>query len=1071
MMKIFSLTVSWAMLAASLLCGADYFVEKHGSDANDGRTPKTPKATINAAVKLLRPGDTLTIGPGEYFEAVKGSFAEESTGKAVVVKARFPGSVLIRGDREIKSTFSPVPGFRFVYVTDFPQEPQAVNERDSFKILTPGGTKAELEFSPGRFFYDKKEKKLYISPSDGVSPDRHYYTASLLTGGGFCMNKSSFVTLEGVMATGFYTFNSVPLGNTYGLRLNGKTNGIIRNCKAFFNSNGIHFGMQQNSVIEDSTVYANGSPAPVSGGNLVVWGSCHGNILRRCRSFFSAHPNGLGIRFYGGKITGNRLEDNVSFGESGIGVKGSIDRIPAMRNICFNNYNERQFASSFGTNNVFRHYNSYAKDGGLRLDLLEKKKADFNTLFADPENHDFRPQEGAKGIGEGLVDRKDVYFVSPGGNDRNSGRSISKPWKSLKNVKPGSTVYLLPGVYDFPAVIKADKVTFKTRGSGRRALFTGGLTVSGKNCRIEGVNFLKKGVLVSGDNALVSCCGFGAPLRVTGKSAEICHNAFTVKGDFTRATGFRHSNLYTVKISKGGLFDFDKVHAKPLFTAPEKGDFTVKNPEDFAGKGFDALPVGPYRLVRKHNTEAVKGPFVHSVSDTTANIEWWTAENATSELRWGETPHCNNKTGSIFRASNYHTATLTGLKPGKKYYFRLFSRTPPREYHSNMELFAADMVKERKVISSNIESFTTRAQAAPKRIIYVSPAGKENNPGTLKAPLNSINAALWKAAPGDTVMVRGGVYNERIRFRTGGDRGRKLTLRSYPGEKVILDGKMVLFNGVDIDTKSHVVLDGFYFRNIHHKAEHGAVMISGGSNNTVQRCFYDGRSQRGYTPPFIAASHTKDLLFANNVIMGGFSGSNFWVCPQLVMRNNVFYINSIVQTYFHCHPEDKVTMIKNIFYDLIPGKYFMNMIGIYHLEALREDHNCFYPRMPAEGKGIFRVSRAGGKTLGKRFNYPDLQKLMGVKGTSLTVNPSCPVVKKLASFKKAPPIMHQYMTLEEKHPADYKEVCAEFSKEMHLVNGKYKELDFKDFFAQNPAVVKMGAGLQKELFNPKGGVR
>ena len=87
---------------------------------------------------------------------------------------------------------------------------------------------------------------------------------------------------------GCSTFNRVPFGNTYGLRLNGKTNGIIRNCKAFFNSNGIHFGMQQNSVIEDSTVYANGSPAPVSGGNLVVWGSCHGNTVRRCRSFFAA---------------------------------------------------------------------------------------------------------------------------------------------------------------------------------------------------------------------------------------------------------------------------------------------------------------------------------------------------------------------------------------------------------------------------------------------------------------------------------------------------------------------------------------------------------------------------------------------------------------------------------------------------------------------------------------------------------------------------------------------------------------------------------------------------------------
>ena len=164
-------------------------------------------------------------------------------------------------------------------------------------------------------------------------------------------------------------------------------------------------------------------------------------------------------------------------------------------------------------------------------------------------------------------------------------------------------------------------------------------------------------------------------------------------------------------------------------------------------------------------------------------------------------------------------------------------------------------------------------------------------------------------------------------------------------------------------------------------------------------------------------------------------------------------------------------MIKNIFYDLIPGKYFMNMIGIYHLEALREDHNCFYPRMPAEGKGIFRVTRAGGKTLGKRFNYPDLQKLMGVKGSSLTVNPMCPVIKKLTSFKKAPPIMHEYMTLEEKNPPDYKEVCAGLNDEMHLVNGKYGELDFKDFFAQNPAVIKAGAGLEKELFHPKGGIR
>ena len=1057
--------------ACGFLGAADYFVEKHGSDANAGTSPKTPKATIGAAVKLLRPGDTLTIGPGEYFEAVAGRFAQESMGKPILVKARFPGSVLIRGDKEIKGRFAAVPGFRFVYVVDFPENPNAVNERDSFKILTPAGAKAELEFSPGTFFYDDKEKKLYISTSDGLPPDRHFYTASLLYGGGFYMQKSSYVTVDGLMATGFYTYNRLPHGHCWGIRLSGKTDGVIRNCKAFFNSNGIHFGMERNSVIEDSVAYANGSPAPVSGGNMVVWGHCHGNTLRRCRSFFSAHPNGLGIRFYGGRLTGNRLEDNVSFGESGIIVKGNIDRSPALRNICFNNYSERQFASSYGTHNVFRGPNAYAPDGGLRLDLLEKQKADPDSLFADPDNHDFRPQEGARGVEAGLIDRKDVFFVSPKGDDGNSGRSVAKPWKTFRNVRPGTTVYLLPGTYDFPAVIKADRVTLRTRGNGARAVLTGGLAVSGRNCRVEGVNFLKKGVLIAGENALVSCCGFGAPLTVTGKGVEICHNAFTHPADLSRATGFRHSNLYTVASPPGGLFDLDKPHAKPQFTAPEKGEFTVRNAQDFGGRGFDALPVGPYRLIRSCST-VVRGPFLRRVSDTTADIEWWTAESsAASELRWGETPRCDGKAGNAFRGSNYHSVTLSGLKPGKKYYFKIFSRMPPREFHSNMELAAADLVKKRKIVASEPQSFTTQLRSEPPRTLYVSPDGRDDNPGTADAPFRTINAALWKAGPGDTVTVRGGVYTERIRFRSGGDEGKTITLRSSPGEKVFIDGKMILFNAVDADGKSHIVIDGFYFRNIVHKAEHGAVMTSGGDHITVRRCFYDGRSRAGYTPPFIVASRTKNLLFADNVIMGGFTGSAFWRCPDLVMRNNVFYINSIVQTYIHCHPEDKVTIARNIFYDLIPVKYFMNMIGLYHVEALQEEYNCFYPRMPAGGKGIFRVTGAAGKPVGKRFNYPDMRKLMGTPGTSLTVNPKCPVLKELASFREAPPIMHEYMTLGRKHPPDYEEVCARGPEEMHLVRGVYEELDFKDFFASNPAVVKIGAGLERELFHPAGGIR
>ena len=53
--------------------GADYFVNKQGNDANDGASRATSFLTIQTGVDALKPGDTLTIGPGEYFENVQRS--------------------------------------------------------------------------------------------------------------------------------------------------------------------------------------------------------------------------------------------------------------------------------------------------------------------------------------------------------------------------------------------------------------------------------------------------------------------------------------------------------------------------------------------------------------------------------------------------------------------------------------------------------------------------------------------------------------------------------------------------------------------------------------------------------------------------------------------------------------------------------------------------------------------------------------------------------------------------------------------------------------------------------------
>jgi hypothetical protein len=86
-----------------------------------------------------------------------------------------------------------------------------------------------------------------------------------------------------------------------------------------------------------------------------------------------------------------------------------------------------------------------------------------------------------------------------------------------------------------------------------------------------------------------------------------------------------------------------------------------------------------------------------------------------------------------------------------------------------------------------------------------NPQADDKNPGTLAAPFKTIQAAMDKAQPGDTVQVRGGVYREYVRFKRGGSYAHGaifdpqsssdiqwLTLEAYKDEHVILEGAVTL---------------------------------------------------------------------------------------------------------------------------------------------------------------------------------------------------------------------------------------------------------------------------------------
>ena len=107
---------------------------------------------------------------------------------------------------------------------------------------------------------------------------------------------------------------------------------------------------------------------------------------------------------------------------------------------------------------------------------------------------------------------------------------------------------------------------------------------------------------------------------------------------------------------------------------------------------------------------------------------------------------------------------------------------------------------------------------------YVSTTGDDKNPGTQTAPWRTVQHAADSARAGDTVNVRGGIYEERVSINASGNASDGyITFRSYPGETAILDAEHFAPEGrsaiVTIHDKNYVRIEGFEIRN-YRTAEH-----------------------------------------------------------------------------------------------------------------------------------------------------------------------------------------------------------------------------------------------------------
>jgi hypothetical protein len=130
------------------------------------------------------------------------------------------------------------------------------------------------------------------------------------------------------------------------------------------------------------------------------------------------------------------------------------------------------------------------------------------------------------------------------------------------------------------------------------------------------------------------------------------------------------------------------------------------------------------------------------------------------------------------------------------------------------------------------------AAVARAATVYVAPMGEDAHSGLRpELPLRTIQAGVDRLGPGDTPMIRGGVYHEAVTVAHGGaDEQHRIIIRSHPDETAVLDGQ-----GVDVRRWaglvaltgcSYVTLSDVEVRN---SAQDGVRVLDGATHIRVDR--------------------------------------------------------------------------------------------------------------------------------------------------------------------------------------------------------------------------------------------
>ena len=1037
--------------------------------------------SFSRAARQWKPGDTILLAPGEYKERFEARADNRKVLRDLTIKAEIPGSVVFRGD-------VPAPEFTpcgdGIWKAPWPSMPETVFERDTLRDMLFCSTGEGLKQNAGAWTYDEKEKILYLRTSDSTDPAKHTLTIGVTPYHGFSLYAAKAsegprnILFEGFGVTGFYSKGKyadqrIPSSQKklpWGIVINRpQKNVTVRNVTAFLNSHGIGFTVSsRDGIIENCRVWGNRTQHNRSGCGAGIYDT---NTHCIVRNNIGADNTGNDIFLYGGPFSGStKFEGNRAYGR--IRVKGSKEKSFQVTNC---------IATSFSHLDHPRHIRNcvssdYVENGekmtGENLFTRYEKTLTPDEIFADRENFDCRPMGG---VPESVARRapekasEKLFFLSPSGNDNADGRSVKTAFATLDRAQkalqiPGAELYII-GPVKGDLVLKGVK-NASIRGRGRYAALIQG-KISLENCssiKLERLMPTELSVKNSKNISISHCYGklqsSAVPeLRLTHNwftdaCVEKCPGSFITANIFDRFSGVSGAawsdyNAYGSKVPAGEKHSF-KARAVP------GGRGTCRNAWEFDGKAIDAMPVGPYRRQKRNVQLKLADLAFNSLTPTTAVVEIKGNFPFGGTLYWGETPQCT-KSIAFAAAASCHRITLTGLVPGKKYFVRCEAKSGIPDCFSNAEV--SGNISSRSTSRKKGE-FSLPLKFASAKTCYVSPSGSDKGKGTKDSPFRTVEYAVSRLLPGDTLILRGGEYCETVDVYVSGTSERPITFKGAEGEKVRFHGGVgsLLAEGFRIINQSHLIFENMTFTGSGLSPEDGysyaPIRVQGGGDITFRRLLIGGAT---YT---ISLRNSKNILIEDSVLAYGHGGLEV-ANTSAAVRHCTFAFGGVNHIAFRNNNNERIVFENNILTDMLNMKGSNVIVHINNADVFSEKNNCFFVRMPWSERLIYGWNFSGGKRaeknvktlrdfpfLGRRqVPYETFARELGRQSTSFSANPG---------LKINPAYLITYSGL-----ADWEKNWKKNQVPSYAELWQVKipaRLEFRNYLPQNPEVVRRGCG-------------